>query len=172
MTSRLSAAYKGVHALLMREGARDFRSGQSFDDTVHFGEPFDIHHIFPRAWCEKNGVPRSRYDTIVNKTPLTARSNRIIGGSAPSHYLGELRKAGAISDTDLDSHVATHAVDPALLRSDDFDGFHAARRERLLALIQTSMGQEVYRGSGTDEVTGEVIEDEAREVAPTLEAAE
>jgi hypothetical protein len=65
MTSRLSAAYKGVHALLMREGARDFRSGQSFDDSVYFDEAVDIHHVFPRVWCEKSGIPRSRYDTIV-----------------------------------------------------------------------------------------------------------
>ena len=34
MRMRLSAAYKGVNALLMKEGARDFRSGQQFDHTV------------------------------------------------------------------------------------------------------------------------------------------
>jgi hypothetical protein len=34
----LSAAYKGVNALLMKEGAQDFRSGQKFDHTVFFGE--------------------------------------------------------------------------------------------------------------------------------------
>lgn len=157
MTSRLSAAYKGVHALLMREGAKDFRSGQSFDDSVYFDEAVDIHHIFPRAWCEKNGVPRSRYDTIVNKTPLTAKTNRIIGGAAPSSYLTELRKAGAIaSDADLDTHITSHAVDPKCLRADDFDAAYTARRERLLALIQECMGQQVYRGHGADEVVEEI----------------
>jgi len=45
MRSRLSAAYKGLQALLMREGARDFRSGQAFDQTVFFDESVDIHHI-------------------------------------------------------------------------------------------------------------------------------
>jgi hypothetical protein len=34
MRMRLSAAYKGVNALLMKEGAQDFRSGQKFDHTV------------------------------------------------------------------------------------------------------------------------------------------
>ena len=48
MRMRLSAAYKGVNALLMKEGARDFRSGQQFDHTVFFGENVDIHHIFPQ----------------------------------------------------------------------------------------------------------------------------
>ena len=37
MKMRLSAAYKGMNVLLMKEGAKDFRSGQNFDDTVFFG---------------------------------------------------------------------------------------------------------------------------------------
>jgi hypothetical protein len=46
MRTRLSAAYKGVHALLMREGARDFRSGKKFDVTVFFDEAVDMLHSF------------------------------------------------------------------------------------------------------------------------------
>jgi hypothetical protein len=38
MRMRLSAAYEGVNTLLMKEGARDFRSGQDYDHTVFFGE--------------------------------------------------------------------------------------------------------------------------------------
>jgi len=56
MRMRLSAAYKGVNALLMKEGAQDFRSGQKFDHTVFFGENVDIHHIFPQKWCKDHGI--------------------------------------------------------------------------------------------------------------------
>ena len=56
MRMRLSAAYKGVNALLMKEGAQDFRSGQKFDHTVFFGENVDIHHIFPQDWCKTQGI--------------------------------------------------------------------------------------------------------------------
>jgi hypothetical protein len=69
MRMRLSAAYKGVNALLMKEGAADFRSGQKFDHTVFFGENVDIHHIFPQDWCKKNSIPQQEYDSIINKTP-------------------------------------------------------------------------------------------------------
>ena len=58
MRTRLSAAYKGVHALLMREGARDFRTGESFNQAIFFDEGVDIHHIFPEAWCK---AARSRF---------------------------------------------------------------------------------------------------------------
>ena len=90
MRMRLSAAYKGVNALLMKEGAQDFRSGQKFDHTVFFGENVDIHHIFPQDWCKGQGIKPQVYDSIINKTPLSYRTNRIIGGVAPSEYLAKL----------------------------------------------------------------------------------
>jgi hypothetical protein len=66
MRMRLSAAYKGVNALLMKEGAQDFRSGQKFDHTVFFGENVDIHHVFPQDWCKKHGIKPSVFDSIIN----------------------------------------------------------------------------------------------------------
>jgi hypothetical protein len=95
MRMRLSAAYKGVNALLMQTGAEDFRSGQKFDHIVFFGENVDIHHIFPKKWCEHRKIKPAVYDSIINKTPLAYRTNRIIGGAAPSIYLAKLEKGDA-----------------------------------------------------------------------------
>ncbi len=149
LRTRLSAAYKGVHALLMRTGAEDFRSGQPFDQTVFFDENVDIHHIFPEAWCKSNQIKPETYNSIVNKTPLSARTNRILGGSAPSSYLGRIEKGSAanpaIGQERLDAILASHEIDPALLRSDDFDAFMKARRERLLLLIEKAMGKLAVR---------------------------
>lgn len=39
--------------------------------------------IFHKAWCEGQGIPRCRYDSILNKTPLSYKVNRKIGGQAP-----------------------------------------------------------------------------------------
>jgi hypothetical protein len=73
----------------MKEGAQDFRSGQKFDHTVFFGENVDIHHIFPQDWCKKQSIKPSVFDSIINKTPLSYRTNRIIGGVAPLGNPGE-----------------------------------------------------------------------------------
>lgn len=75
LRTRGSAAYKGIYALLLREGARDFRTGQPSDFSNYFDERVDIHHIFPQHWCRQNSVPPTLCDSIVNKTPLTARTN-------------------------------------------------------------------------------------------------
>ncbi|MBB5224239.1 hypothetical protein HNP73_004200 [Amaricoccus macauensis] len=141
MTSRLSAAYKGVHALLMHKQARDFLSGHSYNQTSYFDEAVDIHHIFPRAWCQKNRIARERHDTIINKTPLSSKTNRIVGGDAPSVYLARLPKQGAASDAAIDTHLESHLIDPQLLRADNFDGFVGRRQEALLGLIEAATGK-------------------------------
>lgn len=161
MRTRLSAAYKGLHALLMREGAQDFRSGQKYEQTIYFDENVDIHHIFPKDWCEKQKpkIPKSRYDAIVNKSPISARTNRKLGGDGPATYLARIERDGA-SPAELDRHLGSHAIDPILLRAQDFDGFYAARREALLQLIEKAMGKKAFRGDETNEPEGDPVEDE------------
>jgi hypothetical protein len=162
MRMRLSAAYKGVNALLMKESAQDFRSGQKFDHTVFFGENVDIHHIFPQAWCKKQGITPHVYDSIINKTPLSYRTNRIIGGVAPSEYLAKLEKGNEatppIEPDKIDVYLSTHLIDPSLLRADMFDAFMADRQKRLLALIEQATGKAAYVGDVQEE--GEDMEDD------------
>jgi len=47
MQSRLSAAYKGLMALLMQTGSNDFLSGDPIEITSYFDLAIDIHHIHP-----------------------------------------------------------------------------------------------------------------------------
>jgi hypothetical protein len=154
MRMRLSAAYKGTNALLMKEGAQDFRSGQKFDHTVFFGENVDIHHIFPQDWCKRRGIKPAVFDSIINKTPLSYRTNRMIGGSAPSEYLAKLEAGGGtappIARERLDAYLTSHLIDPQLLRADQFDGFMADRQKRLLALLEQA-GRAAYLGPEEEE---------------------
>ena len=149
LRTRLSAAYKGVHALLMRCGAEDFRSGQPFDQTVFFDENVDIHHVFPEAWCKQQGIKPEVYNSIINKTPLSARNNRIIGSVAAFAYLARLEKGGErippIATERLKSILRTHQLDVGLMRANNFDAFFNDRRERLLKLIETAMGKPAVR---------------------------
>jgi hypothetical protein len=175
MRTRLSAAYKGVSALLMRTGANDIRSGQDFDQTVFFDETVDIHHIFPKAWCEKAGISPKVYDSIINKTPLAARTNRIIGGVAPSAYLARLERGWdgdpPMAADRLNDLVVSHKIEPALLRADDFGAFMAARRNALLALIEGAMDKPVYRGQVANEAE-DYDEDSEPSFEDSAEAAE
>ena len=94
LRGRYSAAYKGIHVLLMgyEYGCKDFVTGKPTDVMTFFKDKIDIHHIFPRAWCKRKGIPDKVFNSIVNKTPLSAESNRFIGGDAPSKYLKRIEQ--------------------------------------------------------------------------------
>lgn len=171
LRSRLSAAYKGVHALLMKSGAEDFKSGQPYDQTVFFDENVDIHHIFPEAWCKSQKIEPAIYNSIVNKTPLASATNRMLGGVAPSLYLGRLTKGNGsnlpISVDRLSAILKSHEIDEELLVSDDFESFMNRRRSSLLAMIEAAMGKEAVRESilpmseGDDYYAEEELDDAA-----------
>ena len=57
------AAYKGLTALLMKHGAKDLVSGTPIDINTYFNNAIDIHHVFPRAWCEKQKLPKEKWNT-------------------------------------------------------------------------------------------------------------
>ncbi len=145
LRSRLSAAYKGINVLVLRQGARDWFWKASIKELDANEMALDIHHIFPKKWCEEQGIHRTRYDSILNKTPISYKANRKIGGDAPSVYLPRLQneKHVQLDDVQMDELLSSHALDPSLLRSDDFNGFIADRRKRLSKLIANVMGKPV-----------------------------
>lgn len=173
MRTRLSAAYKGIHALLMREGAKDFRSGQGYDITVFFDEGVDIHHIFPEAWCKEHKIDVKVYDTVINKTPLSYRTNRIIGGVAPSKYLAKLEqgKKNATGEIDyapieseiLNGYLESHCIPVNHLRNDDFEAFMAGRRKALLNLISKATGHQIIDINDSKDEGEELSEEIARD---------
>ncbi len=145
LRSRLSAAYKAINVLVLREGAKDWFWKASIQELDADEVALDIHHIFPRDWCEKEGIPREHYDSILNKTPISYKANRKIGGNAPSCYLPRIQneKQVGLSDEEMDELLLSHAVSPQLLRADRFNDFIEDRRRRLSGLIERAMGKPV-----------------------------
>ena len=150
LQSRQSAAYKGIMAQLMHVGSLDFMSGDPIQMVTHMDESVDIHHIFPASYCEKQGFSRTLWNSVINKAPLTARTNRTIGGSAPGGYAKTLDKKLGSTER-LDEILRTHLIDPTLLRGDDFHGFLRDRAMLLLDLIEKATGRTVS-GRDSDEV--------------------
>ena len=148
LRTRNSAAYKGVHALLMRDGSRDFRTGEPIEAQTFFDDSIDIHHVFPRAWCRRQQIESTVFDSIVNKTAIASNTNRRIGGRAPATYLRGLQRDADISAEQLDGILASHRIPAARLRANDFRGFFAARGEALCEAIEAAMGKTVVREEG------------------------
>jgi len=155
MRTRNSAAYKGIYTLLLKEQAKDFRTGQPINDAIFYDDAIDIHHVFPAVWCEANRIGPNQANSILNKTPQSARTNRVIGGAAPSTYLPKLERAylksqGASEKSGtvdaagaMDELLHSHRINPELLRGDAFDAFYEQRRRDLLELIAAVIGKPI-----------------------------
>ncbi|MFN9648574.1 MAG: DUF262 domain-containing protein, partial [Pseudanabaena sp.] len=136
LRSRNSAAYKGINVLLQREGAKDFFwkiAIKDLDENDWEERKLDIHHIFPKSWCDRQGIPASRYNSIINKTPISFKANRTIGGKAPSDYLSHIQNHPSVqlNEEDMNAILMTHYIDPITLRQDDFEGFMLSRQRMI-----------------------------------------
>lgn len=143
LRTRNSAAYKGIYALLMRGGSKDWLYEQDITIASHHSLAVDIHHVFPKKWCADNKIDDLRRESIVNKTAISAATNRRIGGQAPSKYLPKLQAEAETTVEELRSRVEQHHIDYAALAADHFDAYFDARRRRLLDLIGSAMGKAV-----------------------------
>ncbi|TDD74488.1 DUF262 domain-containing protein [Actinomadura rubrisoli] len=142
LRSRNSAAYKGVYAVLMRQGCKDWtHNREPIDERIFFGHQVGLYQIFPKSWCERNKVSRDKYESIVNKTLLAHRTGQLVGQRGPKNYLQSLETDTGLPGNWLDDIIATHLIDPACLREEDFERFYRERTTRLRELIEAAMGK-------------------------------
>lgn len=150
LRSRLSAAYKGLNTLVLRSGATDFFWKATIQELDHEEVAIDIHHIFPKAWCEERRIKPAVFNAIINKTPISYKANRMIGGKAPSSYLASIQthKQVGLDNSGMNAILESHRIDPAALRADAFEQFYELRKESLLDIVELAMGKAVERDTG------------------------
>ncbi|MET7474723.1 DUF262 domain-containing protein [Streptomyces sp. NPDC005648] len=142
LTTRNSAAYKGIYALLVKQGAVDWyytEAPLSPGQLVAHG--VDVRQIFPKSWIAKSYPAfASRAGSIVNKTPLSYRASRSMTGP-PSAYLKPLMLESGLRAEWFDDVVATHLIEPSTLYEGDFQRFYEDRSKQLLDLVRSAMGK-------------------------------
>lgn len=164
LRTRNSAAYKGLYAILLRDGCQEFRTGDAITVQMYFDDKLDIHHIFPQAWCRTNGIDPKHCDSIVNKTAIAAKTNRMIGGNAPDAYLPRLEKRADISEDRMNEILVSHVIDFSALRSNNFDEFFEARKQALLERIENAMGKQIPKAFYEEGSSPEPIDYEEEDI--------
>lgn len=145
LRTRQAAAYKGIYALMLGHEARDWMEDKALDKVQYANLAVDIHHIFPKKWCDDHQIDDERRESIINKTAISAVTNRTIGGAAPSAYLPAIERKAKISPQLLDQLVEAHLVPAEHLRCDNFDAYFVERRSRICDLVEAAMGKSVPR---------------------------
>lgn len=141
-TNRISSVYKGVMNLLALEGAKDFR----LQDSIEFHD-LDDHHIFPQAYLKeiKDSTGKQIYkdeliNSVVNKTLISASTNRQIGKKSPKEYLSNLID-GEESKKLLYKHfIGTEALEDML--SNNFEDFLKNRDLAIVTKVKKLLSNE------------------------------
>ena len=110
----------------------------------------DIHHIFPKNYCKNKGYDYIKWDSIINKTPISYSTNREIGGVAPSIYLARIEKK-KVEQGDLREFLASHWIDMNDCTTDNFEQFIVHRARKILDAIVSATGKPIS-GRNSDEV--------------------
>ena len=106
----------------------------------------DIHHLFPKKYLTKHGIPQAQYNQIANYVFLQQEINIKISDDAPCIYMAEVRKqcttkqpvyGGIIDTTILDENLRQNCIPDGfeLMDINDYSDFLAKRRELMAEKI-------------------------------------
>jgi hypothetical protein len=133
------AVYRGTMALILQNGAIDFfKRGQITAQLVSDKKnPVDDHHIFPRAYLNKQNIAPALRDCILNRTYIDRTTNKRLSDSRPSDYFSEILQKHGVQETNklFGSHLLPAGSGSPLL-SDNFDDFLTCREKLVMNLIQ------------------------------------
>ncbi|HRQ89613.1 MAG TPA: DUF262 domain-containing protein [Bacteroidia bacterium] len=107
----------------------------------------DIHHIFPRNFLKKNGLPRARYNQIANFSITQTETNIKIRDREPKVYFSDVVKQasgaelsyGAISNSDeLSANLVANCIPEDLheMGLERYDEFLERRRKLMAAKLK------------------------------------
>lgn len=140
-----SGVYRGLFALLMARGARDWRTGKAFDEeTVAELRP-RFHTVFPPVYLQRMGVDAQALESVLNRTPMGRRTDVVIENNEPRRYLPRLQSKSLLDDAEFDAVIDGHEMCPQYLLASNWEAFEADRRSRFVGMIEYAMDKPVIR---------------------------
>lgn len=142
-TKKGTSVYNGIFNLLILQGARDWMTG----NVPQHGD-LDDHHIVPasKATGDLKGI---NVHTILNRTPLTAETNRqVINDQLPNDYLPQLmannreNHVRAMMESHFISPVALAILQRKPFTTSDYEEFISERQRTILEAIENLLIKE------------------------------
>lgn len=120
--------------LLVVQEPRSWISGTpiSLASVLQRANRNEFHHIYPRAYLEKNPSRRLDANCLANFVCMSRADNRTLGGIAPSKYRTYMHSPA--------NHVLEPALVPDSVFEDNFDAFVMERSQILAAKANALLG--------------------------------
>ena len=127
-------AAKLFGTLLRSVVKRDYRSGA---DLAQSSSTPQLHHIFPKAWCIRRGIPADQYDSFANLTWIGGYTNVKMRDRSPGEILETCTEFERRCITD---NLAQQGLTTEVLRADHFAEAMRLRGEWLHGLLASAQG--------------------------------
>jgi hypothetical protein len=142
-TPRQRAVYRGVIALVLRNGARDFHSSDPMTAATIVERKIEDHHVFPQAFLSQKfpKVTSTLRDCVLNRALIDKETNGRIGKRPPSDYLAEMEQEVKLKG--LESILRSHllpAIPSSSFRQDRFQEFLNDRAELIAEQLKEVTG--------------------------------
>ncbi|MFJ9771751.1 DUF262 domain-containing protein [Kitasatospora sp. NPDC101157] len=144
------ALYRGVMSLLVKGGAKDFRSAQAVSNVRPSEAKLEAVQVFPKLWLQR-GSNEPSADLILNRVMVDGDTRRAIRGR-PIHEYVETQDEAArkrLLET-LESHLV-NVEDGYGFRSADYADFLQERLSLVLEAVEGVTGQAVVLDSEVGE---------------------
>lgn len=105
----------------------------------------DIHHLFPRDFLKKNGLPRGQYNQIANYVYMQSEINIKVGNKPPKKYFNEViqqieeeganKISGINNIQELEKNLAMNCI-PLEIKDMEFDDYQDFLSKRRILMAQ------------------------------------
>ena len=164
-----SKFYRTFYIYLKNSGARDWFNGLKIDDGTSSNLVTHRHHIFPKAFLEKNGFSddnefhSATINEIANSALITGTTNIKISAQSPEEYFGSILEnyPNALESQLIPSN-------PDFWKIENFDEFLAIRRKNIAKGINKFLdGYRTELSENSDDVSVYLPESETQEYKET-----
>jgi len=148
-----NSVYKGIFNLLFINEAKDFYENDKIKFSIN---ELEDHHIFPKQFLKDKKI-NVNFDSVANRTLITAKTNRKISKKSPSSYIKEMiqiHKSEEVVRNILEKHFINEEMYELLLKAKEdssseeieliFKKFIEMRENLIKEKIATLIGYKNY----------------------------
>ncbi len=130
-----NTVYRGVLCMLLSKGVLDFGKSRT-PITLDLTSQIEDHHIYPKAFLSPYNIKGDLANTVLNRTPLLASTNKAIGNDAP-HVYGQNQKTlgQKLSRSDLEGHCISDEIFFTPFTEEIYKAFLENRKSQLMKEI-------------------------------------
>lgn len=146
--NRKSRELKVILHLLRKDGGGKESFGNEFS-----GEELEVHHIFPKSWCDSRRIEQEHYNSVANLVEVPESIHKPLSSNSPKYLFQTLvdpesvgpkwKDIKKIEEEKVKDIFKKNKMNKELLAENDFKNFIEDREKKLTKLVEQAVGMKL-----------------------------